>query len=47
MGGKDAVVEWHKRGLLNADYIHLNHKGGAELAKEFVNSLKMKLDESR
>ena len=47
MGGKDAVVEWRKRGLLNADYIHLNHKGGAELAKEFVNSLKMKLDESR
>lgn len=46
MGGEDAVVSWREKGLVNADYIHLNHKGGGELAKEFVNSLKMKLNES-
>ncbi|MGM9860303.1 MAG: GDSL-type esterase/lipase family protein [Muribaculaceae bacterium] len=39
MGGKDAVVDWHNRGLVNADYIHLNHKGGRELAKVFVNAI--------
>ncbi len=45
MGGEDAIVDWRDRGLVNADYIHLNHKGGGELAKEFVNSLKMKINE--
>ncbi len=45
MGGENAIVDWRKRGLVNADYIHMNHKGGNELAKEFVNSLKMKLNE--
>ena len=38
MGGADAVVDWRKRGLVNADYIHLNHKGGAELAGYLVDS---------
>ncbi len=35
MGGEDAAIEWRKRHHLNADYIHLNHDGGAELAKLF------------
>lgn len=43
MGGTDAIVEWRRRGLVNADYIHLNHKGGEILAEQFVNSLKMML----
>lgn len=46
MGGEDAIVDWRKRGLVNADYIHMNHQGGAELAREFVNSLKMKVNEA-
>lgn len=45
MGGDGAIVKWRDRGLVNADYIHLNHKGGAVLAEEFVNALKMKVDE--
>ena len=39
MGGNGAVVDWHRRGLVNSDYIHLNHKGGKALAEIFVNSL--------
>ena len=39
MGGDDAAVDWHRRHLVNADYIHLSHKGGAELARLFVNAL--------
>ncbi len=45
MGGNDAAVDWHKRALVNSDYIHLNHKGGAELARIFVNALTRSLDE--
>ena len=45
MGGSGAAVDWHKRGLVNADYIHLNHKGGKELASVFVNSLILSLSE--
>lgn len=43
MGGDDAVVSWRDRGLINADYIHLNSKGGAVLADEFVKSLNLAL----
>lgn len=39
MGGNGAAVDWHNRGLINADYIHLNHKGGKAMAEIFVNSL--------
>lgn len=46
MGGVDAIVNWRQRGLVNADYIHLNHKGGGELADEFVKALKLKINES-
>ncbi len=45
MGGEGAAVEWHKRGHVNADYIHLNHKGGHALAEIFVNSLKSSISE--
>ncbi len=40
MGGDDAIVNWRERKLVNADYIHLNHKGGEELARLFVDALK-------
>lgn len=38
MGGEDAIISWRDRGLVNADYIHLNHKGGKELAAVFIES---------
>jgi lysophospholipase L1-like esterase len=40
MGGKNAVLSWRERGLINADYIHLNAKGGAALSTEFIKSFK-------
>ena len=43
MGGENAVVAWRDKGMINADYIHLNAKGGAELARLFVNTLKRSL----
>lgn len=43
MGGENAVVSWRENGYINADYIHLNAKGGAALAKEFVKSLNLAL----
>lgn len=43
MGGKDAVVDWRNRGLVNADYIHLNSKGGKELSRLFVAALENSL----
>lgn len=39
MGGEDAVLKWRAEGLINADYIHLNHKGGKALADLFVKAL--------
>lgn len=45
MGGDGAVVDWNGRGLVNADYIHLNHKGGKALADIFVNSLNKSIRE--
>ena len=39
MGGEDAAVVWRDKGLINADYIHLNGKGGRELSRLFVNAL--------
>ena len=35
MGGDGAAMEWRKKKYLNADYIHLNHDGGGELAELF------------
>ena len=31
-GGENSIVEWRRRSLVNADYIHLNHAGGKVLA---------------
>ncbi|MCM1032692.1 MAG: GDSL-type esterase/lipase family protein [Odoribacter sp.] len=45
MGGNGAVVDWHRRGLVNSDYIHLNHKGGKVLAEIFVNSINHSIGE--
>lgn len=45
MGGDGAIVDWRNRKLMNADYIHLNHAGGAELASILYQSLKKSLDE--
>lgn len=45
MGGANSVRDWKTRGLVNADYIHLNHKGGKELATLFNNALTKILDE--
>ncbi len=39
MGGEGASIDWHKRKLLNSDFVHLNHKGGKELADIFIESL--------
>lgn len=33
MGADGAAVAWRKKSLMNADYTHINHKGGAELAR--------------
>lgn len=43
MGGENAVVSWRENGYINADYIHLNARGGAALSKEFMKSLNLAL----
>lgn len=43
MGGEDAIVAWVRNGLANTDYVHLNHKGGKELAKSLFNALQYNL----
>jgi hypothetical protein len=45
MGGQDASVRWHERGLVNADYIHLNHQGGKALADELFNAIQQYVNE--
>ena len=45
MGGDGAAVDWRKRKLMNADYIHINHDGGRELASIFHRSLSKALNE--
>lgn len=45
MGGDGAAADWHSRHFINADYIHLNHKGGAELADIFVKSLLLSVND--
>ncbi|MBD5163924.1 MAG: hypothetical protein HDT09_04420 [Bacteroidales bacterium] len=45
MGGSDAVVQWRKDKLVNADYIHLNHKGGAAMAKLLQHAIQSSLNE--
>lgn len=38
-GGDGAAAQWRSRRLLNADYIHINHDGGAVLARELFCAL--------
>ena len=45
MGGSDAVVQWRNDKLVNADYIHLNHKGGAAMAKLLQHAIQSSLNE--
>lgn len=40
MGGEDAVVEWCNAGLINKDYIHMTHKGGARLADALYKAIR-------
>ncbi len=44
-GGENSIVEWRRRSLVNADYIHLKHAGGKVLAEEFASALKKALSE--
>ena len=43
MGGDGAVVEWCNAGLINKDYIHMTHKGGARLADALYQALQNSL----
>lgn len=45
MGGPDACVQWRKKGLMNADYTHINHAGGAQLAELLYNALNQAINE--
>lgn len=44
MGGDGAVVEWCRSGLVNKDYIHMTHKGGARLAKALFAAVQASLN---
>lgn len=39
MGGEGAVVDWSNSGLINKDYIHMTHKGGARLADALFKAI--------
>lgn len=43
MGGENAVVEWCNAGLINKDYIHMTHKGGARLADALYKAIRHSL----
>lgn len=43
MGGEGSAVKWNERRLVNSDYVHLNHAGGAALGKIFIESLQKSL----
>lgn len=45
MGGPDACVQWRKKGLMNADYTHINHAGGARMAELLYNALTQAINE--
>lgn len=45
MGGEGSIVEWRRRGLVNADYIHLNFKGGEVMGTELAETLMRVIDE--
>ncbi len=39
MGGEDAIVRWREEGRVNADYIHMNFKGGARMASLLMQAI--------
>jgi len=39
------VVDWRKRRLMNADYIHLNRDGGREMARLLLDAISRSLNE--
>lgn len=41
MGGHDAILDWRNRGLVNADYIHLNSAGGRAIADLLLESMNL------
>lgn len=43
MGGDGAAAAWSKDRLMNKDYVHLSHKGGARLAEELFNAIQNEL----
>ena len=45
MGGENSVVDWRKRRLMNADYIHLNRDGGREMARLLFEAISRSLNE--
>lgn len=45
MGGENSVVDWRKRRLMNADYIHLNRDGGREMARLLFDAISRSLNE--
>lgn len=45
MGGEDAIVDWRQRGMAAPDYIHMNAKGGKEMARLLFNALHAKMAE--
>ena len=45
MGGADACADWRTRRLMNADYTHLNHKGGGEMARLMYDAIMRTIDD--
>ena len=45
MGGAGSIAQWRTDKLVNADYIHLNHKGGARIAALLNTSLTHALEQ--
>lgn len=43
MGGENSVVAWREKGMINPDYVHLNSKGGKEIARLLTNAIIRKL----
>lgn len=44
MGGEDAIVTWVNNGWANKDYVHLNHKGGHQLAEALYKAIQLNID---
>ena len=44
MGGEDAIVNWVRQGWANTDYVHLNHKGGKQLAMPLFKAIEHNLE---